>query len=317
MRTVAQQSAARVAEVGGLTLRLADVVITSGATLVAAYLVVAGRWVPGWWQSALVFAVIAVGPPVLRGLAARFPRVRLLDFAASFWLAPAATLGHSALGPLVDTVKPRLLDRYLAYADLRLFGEHPSIFLGRHVGPLATDLLLLCYYTYFLWPVLLAVLLYFRSPRPVFEQFQLALALCFTLNFFCYVMVPAVGPRFFLASSFAEPLKGLWLTPYLDSAMRGAPFLRDCFPSGHTAGTLLVLVFAFRHQRRLFWIMLPFAAGLITATLVGRFHYGIDLVFSVPLVVTVATASRSLCRAKPEGVVVPAAIPALREQIEA
>src|SRR5690242_5270041 len=50
----------------GLALRLVDVVLTLSGTLAAAYLVFAGRWVPGWLPSAIAYAVIAAGPPVLR-----------------------------------------------------------------------------------------------------------------------------------------------------------------------------------------------------------------------------------------------------------
>ena len=73
--------------------------------------------------------------------------------------------------------------------------------------------------------------------------------------------------------------------------MRQPPFMRDCFPSGHTAITLCVLTFAHRHARTLFWGMLPAALLLITATLAGRFHYGIDVLCAIPMAVAVLLAS--------------------------
>jgi hypothetical protein len=99
--------------------------------------------------------------------------------------------------------------------------------------------------------------------------------------------VPAIGPRFFLFHQFSEPLRGVWLTPFLDSVMRTPPFAKDCFPSGHTGITLLVLVYAFRFERRLFRVMLLPGIGLIAGTLVGRFHYATDLLCAVPLVLVV------------------------------
>ena len=282
-------------------LRPADVVLMSGSTLACAVLVLAGRWVPGWWQSALAFAFIAAGLPLCRWLSGRFRRAWFLDVLASFWLGLAAPLGHASYGPVVDVVTPGLRDRELALLDLRLFRGHPSAWAGHLVPGWAMDALLACYYTYFLWPAVVAAVLYFRRDRAVFEQFSLALALCFTLNFALYALVPAVGPRFYLAGQFDGPLRGAHLAPYLESLMRTPTFLRDCFPSGHTAGTALVLIYAYRHARRVFWPMLPVACGLVGATVAGRFHYGVDLVFALPLAALVAGAAAA---------VVPAASPA-------
>jgi membrane-associated phospholipid phosphatase len=117
------------------------------------------------------------------------------------------------------------------------------------------------------------------------------------VNYFCYALVPAIGPRYFLFHAFPGPLQGLWLTPFLDSVMRTPPFARDCFPSGHTGTTLLVLVYAFRFSPRVFRVMLLPGLGLILATLVGRFHYLTDLMCAVPLVTVVVSLALGWSRA--------------------
>jgi len=259
------------------------VVLTSGATCALAVLLLSGRWVPGWIGSAVAFAAIAAGPPLFRWLSTLSARARSLEVVADLWLVLAAPLGHRSLGPVVDAVTPRLFDRQLALLDLHLFRQHPSVLASGALPGWAMDVLLCCYYTYFFWPVLLALVLRARRERAAFERLSLALSLCFTLNFALYVLFPAVGPRFYLADSFSGPLRGAVLAPWLESLMRTPAFLRDCFPSGHTAVTVLVLLFAWRHARRLFWPMLPVAFGLIVATIAGRFHYGVDLLAALPL----------------------------------
>jgi hypothetical protein len=297
----------------GLPLRLVDVVITLLGTLASAYLVLAGRWVPGWLPSAIVYAVIAAGPPVLRAVARRFPNRPGLDLMASFWLLPSVIAGHCFLGPVADAVNPRLMDAYLAYADQRVFGGSPSVLVEPYVRGAITEGLLLSYYTYYIWPLALGVTLYVQQRRAAFDQYLLALGLFFGVNFLLYVAVPAIGPRFFLARDFELPLQGLWLTSYLDGLMRGAAFTRDCFPSGHTGATLVVLTYAFWHARKLFWIMLPFALGLIGATIVGRFHYGVDLLCAVPLMMAAVNAAGWLAKARPHGVVLPVQSLAFRQ----
>src|SRR5262249_18714775 len=149
----------------------------TGATLAFAVVMVSGRWVPGWQASAAAFVCIAAGVPLLRWLAGRFPRARVFDAGASFWLLIAAPLAHRSYGPVVDTVSVGLRDGDLAVMDLRLFHLHPSLAAGQVVPGWALDVLLACYYTYFLWPALLAAVLYFRRDRASFDRYSLALAL--------------------------------------------------------------------------------------------------------------------------------------------
>ena len=263
-------------------LELSEWVLVGGAGAALIYIVVAARWVPRVWESFGAFFLIALGPLVFHRLEVLFPKTRFWVVSRSFWLLPSMILGHWALAPISASVRPTLLDEYLATADLLLFREHPSVWLEHRLSPWATELFLICYYTYYIWPLLVAAVLYTQQ-SDVYRRYRLAISMFFVLNFLGYVWVPAVGPRFYLAHAFDGPLHGLWLTPYLESAMRGPYFLRDCFPSGHTGLTLLVLAFAFRYSRKVFWLMLLPCVGLIASTVVGRFHYVIDLLGAIPL----------------------------------
>ncbi|MHB8874335.1 MAG: phosphatase PAP2 family protein [Myxococcaceae bacterium] len=90
----------------------------------------------------------------------------------------------------------------------------------------------------------------------------------------------------------------------LDSLMRLPRFLRDSFPSGHIAVTIIVLTYAFRFRRRLFWIGLPLSLGLVAGTLVCRFHYAVDVIAAVPLAAAVLLVAAGLERARHRGVLV-------------
>jgi membrane-associated phospholipid phosphatase len=53
---------------------------------------------------------------------------------------------------------------------------------------------------------------------------------------------------------------------------------RDCFPSGHTELTVLVLYYARKFDRRIFWWLLPFGIGIVLSTVYLRYHYVIDVI---------------------------------------
>ena len=289
-------------------LRAVDIVIVVAWGLAALALLGPARWVPGATRSAVYFSIFALGPLVLRTLEATFPRHRFVSFLASFWLLPVLGLSHGVLSPLVTAMTPVLRDAQLVAMDQKLFGVQAAVVLGELVPPWLTELLMICYYGHFVWPLGLGVVLYFTGRREAFDEYLLALSLFFAFNYLCYALVPAIGPRYFLFHAFPQSLQGLWVTPFLESLMRQPPFARDCFPSGHTGATLLVLVYSFRFVPRFFWVTLLPGLGLIAATLVGRFHYATDLVCAVPLVTVVvgmavgwsrATARRGETVARP------------------
>ena len=272
------------AGVRNVHLRAVDVVMVVSCSFAALTLLGPARWAPGSTRSALYFAVFALGPLVLRTVESYFPRHRLIAFLANFWLLPVLSLSHEVLSPLVTAVTPVLRDAQLVALDQRLFGAQAAVVLGQVVPPWLTDILMVCYYGHFVWPLMLGVVLYFTGRNEAFDEYLLALSLFFTFNYLFYALVPAIGPRYFLYFAFDKPLQGVWVTSFLDSVMRLPRFAQDCFPSGHTGTTLLVFVYAWRFAPRFFRVMLVPGLLLIAATLVGRFHYATDLLCAVPLV---------------------------------
>lgn len=278
-------------------LKGVDLVLVAACSLAALTLVGPLRWAPGAIPSAAGFAVFALGPLVLRTLQARWPRRRGLRWVADFWLLPVLAVGHELLNPLVDGLNPVLRDAHLANIEERLFGAQMSVVISNAVPPVLQDVLMVCYYGHFLWALVLGVVLYFHKRMAAFDEYLLALSLFFVLGYAAYILVPAIGPRLFLASEFQGPLRGVLVTPFLESMMLTPQFLRDCFPSGHTGVTLLVFFYAFRFARRVFWALLLPGLGLIVATLSGRFHYATDLVAVVPVVLLVAGCAMAISRA--------------------
>ncbi|WP_223632104.1 phosphatase PAP2 family protein [Corallococcus sp. EGB] len=280
--------------------RQVDLVLMVGCSVAALVCVGPARWAPHSGRNALFFLFFALGLPAVRMLEARFPRQHLLTIAGDFWLLPVSALAHGWLGPIVDWVNPLVKDAQLVAVDQRLFGFQTSVVLAHAIPPWANDVLLLCYYGHFIWPLLLGVYLYARGrgATPAFDEYLLGLGLLLGFNYAAYSLVPAVGPRYFLIGAFDGPATHGWvLTPLLESMMRTPVYTRDCFPSGHTGVALVVLFYAFRFARRFFWVMLFPGMGLIFATLAGRFHYAIDLVCAVPLVLVVTGLALGLSRA--------------------
>jgi membrane-associated phospholipid phosphatase len=66
------------------------------------------------------------------------------------------------------------------------------------------------------------------------------------------------------------------------------------FPSAHASGALVVFLVAWRRQRRLACLLSPIIAGVVMATVYGRFHYALDTVAGLLLAVVVVFSCRRL-----------------------
>jgi len=284
-----------------LVLRAQDAVLSVFAALACAALLCGGRRVDGWGHAALVFAGVAALPFVFRGIGRRWPST-FTRFMATF-VPPSLGVFfiYANLNPLADLLNPHLADARLAAIDLRIFGVHPGFWMEQRLSGAAIDAFYLCYTSFMMWPVLIGLILYF-SPRPrlpELDRFILGYLLVMLGSYVGYMVVPAIGPRFYLADLYGGPIRATALGTWLAALFRGSPYFRDCFPSGHTALTLYCLIEAKRLTPRFFKAMLLPALGLIAATLICRFHYAIDVICGPLLTLLAIEAADILHRRLP------------------
>ncbi len=284
-----------------LALRSGELVSVVGAVL--------GLSILGWhydrvqvFPAAWLLLLVAGAPFVLRTVSWRFPSSRVAKFAADFGPTGYFFALYFALNPIADAVNLGIADDLLIHLDRRIFGVDLTTWLDGKVPPLLNDLALGAYTTHFGWPLVLGLLLWFRGKEEAFDEFVTALVFFAVVNYVLYVTVPVMGPRYFRAAQYDGVVQGaLGIAPWVDLAFRDSPFARDCFPSGHTGVALVVLSFAFRHERRLFWVAFPVLSLLIAGTLLGRFHYGTDLLAAVPLWLLSLGVARGLALRRPAG----------------
>lgn len=299
--TAIQRGVPRVRE-GGLAVRPWELVVTVAGALALSILLWNRDAVPGWKGAALAFAMVMAGPLTLRSIQARFPESGLLRMMADFSPVFYVAFAYLQLNPILDAVGLPIKDAELAALDQRIFGTQLSIWMDQNFHPLLNDLLLGAYFSYFFWPVALGLLLWLRGRERKFDEWVTALVIFYALNYAFYALVPAMGPRYYQAAYFDGPVAGWLWASQLDLMFQTSPLARDCFPSGHTGISLLVLGFSWQNARRFFWVALPILICLILGTLAGRFHYGIDLLAAVPLSAFALGAAGALARRMPAGV---------------
>ncbi|HKV42108.1 MAG TPA: phosphatase PAP2 family protein, partial [Blastocatellia bacterium] len=212
-----------------------------------------------------------------------------------FWYPlPLILLSYKELGYLIPRIHPHDMDRQLAAIDSRLFGVNPEVIFARLQSPALTLPLQLSYLCYYVFPVALGILLW-RQRRFLSLQFLIfVILLGFYISYIGYIAVPAIGPRFFLSTTGIPPISGHIVGSIRKSLDSMEGLTRDCFPSGHTELTLLILFTARRFHRRFFWIMLVPALMLIFATMYLQYHYVIDVVAGAILAAIIVLAANWL-----------------------
>ena len=251
--------------------------------LLALTLVFHGR-IPGYGVLALRYAGAAVAVLLSSGLRRHNPKSVFFTYLEVFMPLFIVLFVFDSLSHLTHYVNPIDRDGALARIDEAIFGYSPVLKLQGAIRPALTTLLQLCYTSYYFVPVVFCLILYFRNPEKEFEQAVFGIILGFFVSYVGYLLVPALGPRFYLKSLFSHDLMRGPLATAIDDTLNVLEGRnRDAFPSGHTEIVLIVLMYAWRFKRWYFWVALPPIIGLIFSTVYLRYHYAIDVIAGAAL----------------------------------
>lgn len=225
--------------------------------------------------------------------------MRIVGFVRSWYLVAVVPVIYTELRYLIPLIHPRDFDLQLAALDHRLFGVHPTVWLEHYQWPLLTEILQICYTSYYALPIIMGAVLWKAHRFEAFRFFFYSIVLGFLISYIGYIAVPAIGPRFIptIVLAQTQPLTGVWLFAPIRTFLDHAEGItRDCFPSGHTEITLLMLYYAYQLHKRMFWIMLPVGLAIIYSTVYLRYHYVIDVIAGAAVAALVIVIARPLYR---------------------
>jgi membrane-associated phospholipid phosphatase len=191
---------------------------------------------------------------------------------------------YKEMALFIPAVRSSDADRWLANLDFRVWGANPTVWMERIHTPALTELLQIAYTLFIPAVMLVPVLLWLRRQHREFRYYAFLIALGFLASYVGYLLVPARGPRFLLAPLQHEPLRGLWLFARMQVGLdRLESAHYDCFPSGHTALTMLAAWGSRMVSKRLHRAYLLYTPFIIFATVYLRYHYSVDLLAGAAL----------------------------------
>ena len=211
---------------------------------------------------------------------------------------PLATipLFYWEVSPLTQLVYRGYFDDEVIRWEDRLFNGQPSIYLSKYLPKIAlSEVLHLCYFSYYGIVLSLATVLYVQGRYDVFREVVFAEILTFNACLTCYIFLPVAGPRYEFEKISGRLAKGLFhrLTHTVVSlgSSKGT-----AFPSSHAAIAVIVLLYAMRFDTLVFIILCPFCVGLVIGTVYGRFHYAVDAIAGTVLAGVIFGVASTLYR---------------------
>lgn len=197
---------------------------------------------------------------------------------------------------LVPLINPRDVDGLLVQIDRYLFlGNDPTVLLESITFPVITELLQIAYTSYYALPIALGGFIYARGDKISFHIVAPTILLGLYLCYLGYYVTPAIGPRFTLDHLQTFPLQGVLSYDFIRTSLDTIEGItRDCCPSGHTLVSVLTVSLAYRYYRPFFRIASVWAALIVVSTVYLRYHYVVDLIAALIILLPVYTITPPL-----------------------
>jgi hypothetical protein len=239
--------------------------------------------------AAMLYCAASAGIRLLpEGLASTWALTASVTLLLSFLFQAMAAFQHVLVSGWMDGS--------LVSRETALTGTESTLFLQRFCSPWVTEWMMFAYVIYVpLLPV--TALLCFRTGGPEgARDFLFNLAL---VNVACnavFLLFPVAGPLFYNPEQYTAPLRGGFFTYCSRLLHAGAHYPGGSLPSPHCAATTVMLVMLYKHNRALFYVLLPTLATVYVATVYGRFHYVWDSIAGIVAAVAVLKMSPALLK---------------------
>jgi hypothetical protein len=195
---------------------------------------------------------------------------------------------------LNQVITDRLFDGMVQGWEQALFGSQLSMtFHGWLPDFTFSELLHLGYMSYYVLVPIALVGVYVTRGDAALHRAAFATAVVFLLSYFIFTLFPVAGPRYDFPPIQGEVSGGAFYQ-VVHTILEAGSSRGTAFPSSHIAASGVAVLAAGREDRRwLLTLMLPQIA-LALGTVYGRFHYGVDALAGVALMVLIWLAAPRL-----------------------
>jgi len=212
------------------------------------------------------------------GLArARERGIRVLSLLSHWYPTLLFLFFFEEIGLIVHAIFPGWFDEYLIKADYAMFGVHPTVWIERFSNYWLNEYMQLVYMGYFPLTIGLGAYLWIRTRREEFAVFIASTCAAYYLCYVVFVLFPIESPHHTLRHLQRAELAGGPFTAFINLIEKHGRVHGGAFPSAHVAGSVVVLISAWRFARRAGYWLTPLVLSICVATVYGHYHYVMDV----------------------------------------
>ncbi len=173
--------------------------------------------------------------------------------------------------------------------EANLFQGHPSLYLSERWSwvPLS-EYLHFCYFSFMVMLPVLGGYWYGRGHMLAFRELLFLVGVAFYGSYLFFILFPVDSP-FYLADPPEGPIADYFFYNLVHEISSRGGARGGAFPSTHVSASIIVLIVAWKRQRRLAYLLLPMVLGVMVATVYGRFHYVLDTIAGLALGVVITS----------------------------
>jgi membrane-associated phospholipid phosphatase len=133
---------------------------------------------------------------------------------------------------------------------------------------------------------------YATRRQTAFREVVLLLAVTMFGSYLFFILFPVDSP-YYRSDPLGPPFAGHFFFDLVHEVSSRGGARGGAFPSAHVSGAVVIWLVAWRYQRPLAVLLAPIVAGVVVATVYGRFHYALDTAAGLLLAIVVVTAFTS------------------------
>ena len=179
----------------------------------------------------------------------------------------------------------RTFDGFIIKWEGRILGQ-PSLWLSQKGNRLITEILHICYFSYYFYTLSLGIFLHKTGRLEEFESMSFAVMFGYLVSYTFFAITPVHGPRWslfergLLTNPSEQHQRGYLVTDLINRIMFGGPAHKGgAMPSSHSSTGLIFIVWACR-----VWdaeVAIPavvLVLGMWLGSVYGRYHFVADII---------------------------------------
>ena len=179
----------------------------------------------------------------------------------------------------------RTFDRFIIKWEGRILGQ-PSLWLSQKGSRLVTEILHICYFSYYFYTFSLGLFLHKNGRLEEFESMSFAVLFGYLVSYTFFALTPVHGPRWslfeqgLLTNPSEQQQRGYLFTAFVNRIMFEGPAHKGgALPSSHSSTGLIFMVWACRVwdiEAAIPAVLL--VLGMWLGSVYGRYHFVADII---------------------------------------